>query len=192
MQVNVLVKLYAGPLKSAHKKGFIMTTSKQLCLSFLLVFALCSQTFAQESSPAEVSTNAFVNDYVSDVTNVVCPFKNDIDYEPGRVRCGFITVPENREVPDSRLLRIIFTQIVAEASLENDDDDSSKDDEEVLEARQDPIIYLTGGPGAGMEFYVSRFLEHDLTKTRDLFILNQRGIGDSEELCPYYYSTSRE
>jgi pimeloyl-ACP methyl ester carboxylesterase len=101
-------------------------------------------------------------------------------------------VPENREVPDSRLLRIIFTQIVAEASLEKDDDDSSNDNEEVLEARQDPIIYLTGGPGAGIELYVGRFLEHDLTKTRDLFILNQRGIGDSEELCPYYDSTSRE
>lgn len=169
-----------------------MTTSKRLYLSVLLVFGLCIQAFAQESPLTEVSTNAFVNDYVSDVTHVVCPFKNDIDYEPGRVRCGFITVPENREVPDSRLLRIIFTQIVAEASLENDDDDSSNDDEEILEARQDPIIYLTGGPGAGIEFYVGRFLEHDLTKTRDLFILNQRGIGDSEELCPYYDSTSRE
>ena len=170
-----------------------MTTIKESYLSLLLVFGLCTLVFAQELPAVEVNTNASINDYVNDVTNVVCPFKNDIDYEPDRVRCGFITVRENREVPDSRLLRIIFTHIVAEASLDSDeDDDSSKDGEEVLESRDDPIIYLTGGPGAGIESYVGRFLKHDLTKTRDLYILNQRGIGDSEELCPYYDSTSRE
>ena len=170
-----------------------MTTIKEPYLSLLLVFGLCTLAFAQELPAVEVNTNASINDYVNDVTNVVCPFKNDIDYEPDRVRCGFITVRENREVPDSRLLRIIFTHIVAEASLDSDeDDDSSKDGEEVLESRDDPIIYLTGGPGAGIESYVGRFLKHDLTKTRDLYILNQRGIGDSEELCPYYDSTSRE
>ena len=170
-----------------------MTTIKESYLSLLLIFGLCTLAFAQELPAVEVNTNASINDYVNDVTNVVCPFKNDIDYEPDRVRCGFITVRENREVPDSRLLRIIFTHIVAEASLDSDeDDDSSKDGEEVLESRDDPIIYLTGGPGAGIESYVGRFLKHDLTKTRDLYILNQRGIGDSEELCPYYDSTSRE
>ncbi len=170
-----------------------MTISKQLYLIALLVFGLCTQPFAQESPAVDDSTNALINDYVSDITHVVCPFKNEIDYEPGRVRCGFITVPENREVPESRLLRIIFTHIVAQASIDNEDDDKpAKEDEQVLEPRADPIIYLTGGPGAGIEFYVNRFLKHDLTKTRDLYILNQRGIGDSEELCPYYDATSRE
>lgn len=168
-----------------------MTINKSLCLLALLVFALYTQAFAQQSPQREVTSNVVINDYVSDITNVICPFKNEVDYEPGRVRCGFITVPENREVPNSRLLRIIFTHIVAEASLDKDDDETS-DDDEVLEARKDPIIYLTGGPGAGIEFYVGRFLEHDLTKTRDLYILNQRGIGNSEELCPYYSNTSRE
>lgn len=170
-----------------------MTISKQLYFVALLVFGLPTHTFAQESPAIEVNTNALINDDVSDVTHVICPFKNDIDYQPNRVRCGFITVPENREVPDSRLLRVIFTHITAQASLDIEDDDTSaKKDEQVLEPRADPIIYLTGGPGAGIEFYVNRFLKHDLTKTRDLYILNQRGIGDSEELCPYYESTSRE
>ncbi|HAW94079.1 MULTISPECIES: alpha/beta fold hydrolase [unclassified Arsukibacterium] len=170
-----------------------MTKCKQLSLLALLLFGLSTQTFAQESPAVAVSTNAFINDDVSDVTHVICPFKNEIDYQPGRVRCGFITVPENREVPDSRLLRIIFTHITAQASLDIDQENkSAKEDEQVLEPRADPIIYLTGGPGAGIEFYVNRFLKHDLTKTRDLYILNQRGIGDSEELCPYYDATSRE
>lgn len=131
-----------------------------------------------------------INDYVSEVTNVVCPFKEDIDYEPNRVSCGFISVPENREVPDSRLIRIAFAKITAQASIEDAKD--SEDDDEALVTRPDPIIYLTGGPGVGIEYYVGRFLEHDLSKTRDLYILNQRGIGISEELCPYYAATSRE
>lgn len=177
-----------------------MISVKHLRQIALLSLCLSTSAIAQTTFEDETEVLPPINEYVSDVTNVVCPFKNDIDYEPGRVRCGFITVPENREVTGSRYLRIAFTQIVAEARLDDDKDDEDKnaqegatqDDQDNLRLREDPVMYLTGGPGVGMEYYVARFLEHDLTKTRDLYILNQRGIGDSEELCPYYSATSRE
>jgi len=31
---------------------------------------------------------------------VVCPFKGDIDFDPGDIECGLIEVPENREDPE--------------------------------------------------------------------------------------------
>lgn len=134
-----------------------------------------------------------LNDPMSDVTSVVCPFKDRVDYEPGRVKCGFITVPENREVPDSRMIRIAFAQILAEGRLEDaDDEDGSADNEDEIVVREDPVAYLTGGPGVGISVYVERFLDHEMTETRDLYILNQRGIGASEELCPFYSQTRRE
>ncbi|MEL6686401.1 MAG: alpha/beta fold hydrolase [Pseudomonadota bacterium] len=142
---------------------------------------------------AELAPDIILNDPLSEVVSVICPFKDEIDYEPGRVTCGFITVPENREVPDSRMVRLAFAKIVAEGRLEDEDEDeSTSEDEEPIVVRDDPVAYLTGGPGVSINPYVSRFLEHDLTKTRDLYILNQRGIGDSEEICPFYGQTRRE
>lgn len=29
----------------------------------------------------------------------VCPFKDELDYEPGEISCGVISVPENRRTP---------------------------------------------------------------------------------------------
>ncbi|MEM9600678.1 MAG: alpha/beta hydrolase, partial [Pseudomonadota bacterium] len=74
---------------------------------------------------------------------------------------------------------------------ETDTDPADVDSEEIV-VRDDPIAYLTGGPGVGISVYVSRFLEHDITDTRDLYILNQRGIGASEEICPFFNQTRRE
>lgn len=135
-----------------------------------------------------------LNDPLSEVTSVVCPFKDTVDYEPGRVKCGFITVPENREVPDSRMIRLAFAQIVAQGRLEDKDDDSddASEDEDKIVVREDPIAYLTGGPGVGISSYVERFLDHEVTETRDLYVLNQRGIGASSEICPFYSQTRRE
>lgn len=103
--------------------------------------------------------------------SVVCPFKGDIRYEPGRVSCGLLTVPENREKPDSRLIRLHVVTLHAR-------DAEAK--------RPDPVMYLTGGPGAHVSLYVERFLEHGLVETRDLIILEQRGIGWSGDFCAFY------
>lgn len=107
----------------------------------------------------------------------VCPFKSDIDYEPGEIACGFITVPENREDPDSRMIRLHFVKIAATGDADD--------------YREDPVIYLTGGPGVGVNSYVERLREHAILDQRDLYILEQRGIGASGGLCPYYGLTER-
>ncbi len=82
------------------------------------------------------------------------------------VRCGFLSVPENREDPGGPEVRIH----VAIFESENPD------------AADDPIVYLDGGPGGEtldtLQFSIQTtwapFLE-----TRDLIFFDQRGTGHS-------------
>src|SRR6056297_4139144 len=110
--------------------------------------------------------------------DLVCPFRGEIDYEPGEIECGFITVPENRSDPDSRLIRVHFVRIAATGDKDAEEDPRKAEGEGPdKEIRDDPVIYLTGGPGVGVGPYVARLREHELVKHRDLYILEQRGIG---------------
>jgi pimeloyl-ACP methyl ester carboxylesterase len=113
---------------------------------------------------------------------VVCPFRGRIDYEPGEIECGLIQVPENREVAGSRSIELHYIRILA----------TGKDvDGEPVEKRDDPVIYLTGGPGMGAEYYVEKLKDHGIVGQRDLYILEQRGIGDSSRFCPFFDSRNR-
>ncbi|MEN1727731.1 MAG: alpha/beta fold hydrolase [Pseudomonadota bacterium] len=110
---------------------------------------------------------------------LICPFAGSIDYEPGEIECGLIQVPENREVEGSRTIELHYVRIAA----------TGKDHEgEEVETREDPVIYLTGGPGVTVDSYVARLKDHRLVSQRDLYILEQRGIGNSGDFCPFYGS----
>lgn len=138
-----------------------------------------------EGLTAEVAEAAFFNESVSAPIPVVCPFKGQIDYEVGEVTCGFIEVPENRSDPESRTIRLLYAHLHAKAGLERDEDEVAEDEEPLVE-RADPIAYLTGGPGASIPYYVGRFINHDLLNTRDIYVLQQRGIEESGAFCPFY------
>ena len=126
--------------------------------------------------------------YLSGPIDLVCPFRGEIDYEPGEIECGFITVPENRSAPDSRLIRLHFVRIAATG---DEDAENGAAENAGHAVRDDPIVYLTGGPGVGVAPYVARLREHDVVKHRDLYILEQRGIGSSGDPCPYFSDTNR-
>jgi len=147
---------------------------------------IAAETPAAEETPAVDATalEAPANEppalywgETSAVQDVVCRFRGEIEYEPGEVSCHFITVPENRERPDSRTIRLHFIKIAAKNENER---------------REDPVIYLTGGPGAEAPYYVGRFIDHGLVETRDLYILEQRGIGDSGDFCEKFNAVDRE
>jgi pimeloyl-ACP methyl ester carboxylesterase len=113
---------------------------------------------------------------------VICPFRGRIDYRPGTIECGLIRVPENREVAGSRTIELHFVRLLA----------TGKDaDGEPVETRADPIVYLTGGPGVGADYYVGRFKDHRIRERRDLYILEQRGIGSSSPFCAFFDSRNR-
>jgi pimeloyl-ACP methyl ester carboxylesterase len=124
---------------------------------------------------------------------MVCPFKGQIDYEPGEIECYLLQVPENREKPDSRFIELHVVKL----NSTWDDEEAGKDDDESLYElapgkRDDPIVYLTGGPGAQATYYIKRFKDHGIRKHRDMYILEQRGVGFSDDFCPYYYTRKPE
>ena len=55
------------------------------------------------------------------VTPVVCPFRGEIDYEPGDIECGLLEVPENREKPDSRFIELHFVKLNSRWGKDEDD-----------------------------------------------------------------------
>ncbi|MEO0997930.1 MAG: hypothetical protein AAFX58_10455 [Pseudomonadota bacterium] len=101
---------------------------------------------------------------------IVCPFRGRIDYEPGSIRCRLLQVPENREDPESRFIELHVVELPAQPEDDGDDDDAG--------VRDDPVIYLTGGPGAQAGYYVGRLADHAERRQRSLYILEQRGIAE--------------
>jgi pimeloyl-ACP methyl ester carboxylesterase len=159
-------------------------------LSLLLAAAAHAQTTVDDASVD--APDLFARDSYR-IDTLVCPFKGRIDYEAGDIECGLLQVPENREDPDSRFIELHFIKL---ASTWDDEEEEEKDDEEdsglAPGKRDDPIIYLTGGPGASAEYYVGRFKDHGIRKHRDLYILEQRGIANSGDFCETYFSRNPE
>lgn len=122
------------------------------------------------------------------VTPVVCPFKGEIEYEPGEIECGLLQVPENREDPASRFIELHFVKLNSRWGSKKMEDREDEDWAYDLAPgkRDDPVIYLTGGPGVQVTGYVKRLKDHGLLDHRDLYILEQRGIGYSGDFCPFY------
>lgn len=125
------------------------------------------------------------------IDTVICPFKGSLDYEPGEIECGLLQVPENREDPDSRFIELSFIKLTSRWDREHEDSDgdyAEGEEDHGLAAgrRDDPVIYMTGGPGVKALGYVRRFKDHTLLDHRDLYILEQRGIGHSGDFCRFY------
>ena len=84
------------------------------------------------------------------------------DYD---IDCGYLTVPENRTISDSRLIQLAVAIVRNPTGSQNP-----------------PVIYLAGGPGSSA---IHEFLDdpdewnYDFLQTRDLILLDQRGTGFS-------------
>jgi pimeloyl-ACP methyl ester carboxylesterase len=92
------------------------------------------------------------------------------------MRCGTLTVPEDREVPEGPTVELAVAILLA-----RDDD-----------AEPDPIVYLHGGPGgAALDLEMQRFtgeLANTLQDSRDIVFFDQRGSGRSTPSlqCPEF------
>lgn len=162
----------------------------------LVLLPLLLTAGAQAQVATDNATTAAPDLYARDsyrIDTLVCPFKGRIEYEPGEIECGLLQVPENREDPDSRIIELHFVKLNSTWDDEDDKKENEEDEDEEdsgLEPgrRDDPVIFLTGGPGADVEYYVNRFNDHGIRKHRDLYILEQRGIANSGDFCETYYS----
>ncbi len=95
-----------------------------------------------------------------------CP---SFDLHDENAECGFLIVPENREDPGKRTLRLAVAVLKSRSA----------------DPQPDPVIYLHGGPGGSAISGASGWLDHPLREDRDFILLDQRVTGYSEPaLCP--------
>ena len=91
----------------------------------LALFILPKVAIAQGEIPAaELHGELFARDTFR-LDSVVCPFKGEIEYEPGEIECYLLQVPENREKPDSRFIELHVVKL-----------NSTWDDEEAEKKKQ--------------------------------------------------------
>lgn len=84
--------------------------------------------------------------------------------------CGFLVVPENRERPDGRTIKVAVAR--AKAKSPN--------------PQPDPVVYLAGGPGGPGLALGNGLVAMDMNRDRDLILVNQRGTQHSQPAltCP--------
>ena len=80
---------------------------------------------------------------------------------------GILEVPENRNNPESRILKLVYKVLKAK--------DTASD--------ISPIVYLQGGPGASTLIMEKFWENHPLRESRDIVLMDQRGTGASEASC---------
>ena len=84
------------------------------------------------------------------------------------VEFGFITVPENYQKPDGRLIKVAFS--IIKARVEN--------------SKSDGLLYFQGGWGSPMIRGVKGFMDRFPVRDRDIILFDFRGTGYSEPaLC---------
>jgi pimeloyl-ACP methyl ester carboxylesterase len=166
----------------------------QLSVLSLLLSALAMAQVSEEtpvvSPPGSDAPDYYARDTYR-INKLVCPFKGRVDYEPGEIECGLLQVPENREDPESRFIELHFVKL---ASLWDEEEEGDEEEKSALAPgkRDDPVVLLTGGPGTHAEFYVNLVVDHGIRKRRDLYILEQRGVGTSSDFCLTYFARNPE
>lgn len=85
-------------------------------------------------------------------------------------RCGFLVVPEDRAHPTARTLRLAVALVRSASPTPH----------------PDPIVFLTGGPGADALGNIAELTEAGINRDRDLVVLSQRGTFSSQRplTCP--------
>lgn len=85
-------------------------------------------------------------------------------------RCGYLVVPEDRADPNGREIRNAVAIVPAQSK----------------QPRPDPVVFLTGGPGAAAILDIPFLVEAGINANRDLIVMAQRGtLYDKPDLyCP--------
>ena len=99
-----------------------------------------------------------------------CPTRVASLPELSNARCGYLVVPENRDRPNGQTIRLPVATIPSVSQP----------------SASDPVVHLTGGPGADALGDAEFLVPAGLNRKRDLIIMGQRGTLDTEpELtCP--------
>jgi pimeloyl-ACP methyl ester carboxylesterase len=84
--------------------------------------------------------------------------------ELAKASCGYLVVPENRNRPTGRTIRLMVAKYPARST----------------EKRADPVVYLAGGPGDIAPLDINGLIAADFIRDRDIIVMSQRGTMFSE------------
>lgn len=91
-----------------------------------------------------------------------CPFDlPDGEVEGQTIDCGTLNVPEDHNDPNGATIQLAVAILYSP------------------EAESDPVLYLSGGPGASALEEVADWTESPIRENRDVILLDQRGTGSS-------------
>jgi hypothetical protein len=74
-------------------------------------------------------------------------------------RCGYLVVPESRSTPNGRTIRLAVAIVPAASES----------------PQPDPVVFMTGGPGAAAILDTPFLVDAGVNRDRDLIIMAQRG-----------------
>ncbi|MET8143683.1 alpha/beta hydrolase [Sphaerisporangium sp. NPDC005288] len=129
--------------------GFTLLTLLTLT-SALLPATLAPPSAAAAAPPLTDATTA----RVPRVEAAVCPVP-----VPAGTQCGFLVVPERRDVGDSREIRVGYALHRSTAA----------------DRRPDPVVYTSGGPASASVQLTGYLTDMPLGRDRDVVVLEQRG-----------------
>jgi pimeloyl-ACP methyl ester carboxylesterase len=133
-----------------------MVASRFLCIFWATAFVTVT---AQDAGRPTVPGPTF--------ENAPCPFTADAKVLE-QLRCGYVTVPENRAVPDGRRLKLAVAILKSLRAT----------------PRPDPVVFLAGGPGNALVVRARGVVTNGqmdaLRADRDVILYDQRGVGFSE------------
>ena len=124
----------------------------------VIIFMLINWHTLNAQSIGEIQmTDCFLED---------CSFLEDFP----NIEFGYLTVPENYDKPDGKLIRIAFAKIKSQDS----------------DPEPDAVLYFQGGWGSPTLFGTRGFASTFPIKDRDVIIFDYRGIGYSEpNMCEW-------
>jgi pimeloyl-ACP methyl ester carboxylesterase len=112
---------------------------------------------ASPAGPADLSDEPGI------ITSAPCPFPVVGPKPAVRVECGWLGVPERRDVPDSPTIHLAVALLRSPSA----------------NPRPDPVLYLEGGPGGSSLWAADLWTYDPLLAERDIVLLDQRGTGYS-------------
>lgn len=146
-----------------------MTQSLRFLIATLTLYLICTLNAWAQHPNGRIELNNQIT-IVGDV-----PFREcEISYlgRDRKVQCTYVSVAENPNNPTGKKLSLFVARIPAKRQSK---------------AQNDPMLFLAGGPGqaASEAFLFSDHIYSDLARTRDFYLIDQRGTGKSNPLnCP--------
>lgn len=153
--------------------GSIRRPVRCLAASASLVVLLLAGCTASGDDSSDAAVPTLEPSTASNFEYVDCPPNIEgvdaLDFPP-EVRCGYLTVPESRDDPEGKQIRIF----VMRAPATSDD------------PKPYPLVMLAGGPGGAGSFEITGKMAAGLNADREVIFVDQRGTHLADPLlgCP--------